>query len=281
MDRHRICALICLLSTSVATADDASRVDFQREIRPILSENCFQCHGPDAKARKADLRLDIAGEALAHDPPLLVAGQPRKSLLWQKISSNDPDVRMPPEDSNRHLTDAQRDLIRRWIAQGGEFRRHWSLVPPVRRPPPIVRTEGPSPTRNAIDTFILDRLHAAGLSMAPAANRRTLLRRLAFDLLGLPPSEHELAVFLSDTGPGAWDRAVDRMLNSPRFGEHMAWNWLVASRYADTNGYQGDRTRVMWPWREWVIGSFNDNLPFDRFTVDQLAGDLVPSATPG
>ena len=281
MDRRSICALICLLSTSVATADDASRVDFQRDIRPILSENCFQCHGPDAKARKSDLRLDIATKALAHDPPLLVAGQPQKSLLWQKVSSNDPDVRMPPEESNRRLTSTQQDLIRRWIAQGGEFRRHWSLVPPVRRPPPTVPTEGPSPARNAVDSFILARQQAAGLSMSPPANRRTLLRRLAFDLLGLPPTEHELAMFLADSQPGAWNRAVDRMLNSPRFGEHMAWNWLVASRYADTNGYQGDRTRVMWPWREWVIGSFNDNLPFDRFTVDQLAGDLVPSATPG
>ena len=141
MDRRSICALICLLSTSVATADDASQVDFQRDIRPILSENCFQCHGPDAKARKSDLRLDIATKALAHDPPLLVAGQPQKSLLWQKVSSNDPDVRMPPEESNRRLTSAQQDLIRRWSAQGGEFRRHWSLVPPVRRPPPTVPTE--------------------------------------------------------------------------------------------------------------------------------------------
>jgi len=281
MDHRPFCALIWLLSAPLAVADDATRVDFQRDIRPILSENCFQCHGPDAKARKAELRLDIADEALAHDPPVLVAGQPEKSLLWQKVSSNDPDERMPPRESNRRLTDAQRHLIRRWIAQGAEFRRHWSLVPPVHRPPPVVRIDGPSPARNAVDAFILTRQQANGLSMSPAADRRTLLRRLAFDLLGLPPTEDELAVFLADTRPGAWSRAVDRLLNSPRFGEHMAWNWLVASRYADTNGYQGDGTRVMWPWREWVIGSFNDNLSFDRFTVDQLAGDLVPSATPG
>ena len=279
MDHRWLCSLICLLPAP-AVADDPTRVDFQRDIRPILSENCFQCHGPDAKARQAKLRLDIAREALARDPVVLVAGQPDKSLIWQRISSSDPDARMPPRDTNRQLTDAQRELIRRWIVQGAEFRGHWSLTPPVRRPPPKPEGEGPAP-RNAVDAFIQARLRVAGLKMSVAANRRTLLRRLTFDLAGLPPTEHELEVFLADTAAGAWNRAVDRLLNSPRFGEHMAWNWLVASRYADTNGYQGDGTRVMWPWREWVIGSFNDNLPFDRFTVDQLAGDLVPDATPG
>ena len=279
MNQHRACLLICLLTAAPASAGNAPAIDFHRDIRPILSQNCFQCHGPDSKARKAELRLDIPREALAHDPPLLVAGQPQQSLIWQRISSSDPDVRMPPRGSNRQLTDAQQQLIRRWIVEGAEFGAHWSLVPPIRRPPPEV--PGSSPARNAVDAFILARLETAGLSMSPVANRRTLLRRVTFDLAGLPPTEDELALFLADTAAGAWNRAVDRLLNSPRFGEHMAWNWLVASRYADTNGYQGDRTRVMWPWREWVIGSFNDNLPFDRFTVDQLAGDLVPRATPG
>jgi hypothetical protein len=270
--------MLFLLLAPVASAADAPRISFPRDIRPILSENCFQCHGPDSKARQSDLRLDIASAALDHDPPVLVAGQPENSAVWQRVSSRDPDVQMPPPDSNRRLTGPQRELIRRWIAQGAEFGDHWSLVPPVRRPPPAIPAADTA--ANAIDAFILAQLRTAGLVMSPTANRRTLLRRLTSDLVGLPPTERELTVYLSDTAPGAWDRAVDRLLNSPRFGEHMAWNWLVASRYADTNGYQGDRTRVMWPWREWVISAFNDNLAFDRFTVDQLAGDLVPRATP-
>ena len=277
MNPRHILPLLFLLATPVTSAEDAAAINFPRDIRPILSENCFQCHGPDARARKGELRLDIAGEALGHDPPVLVAGQPDNSVIWKRISSQDPDVRMPPPGSNRQLTDRQRELIRRWIAEGAEFGDHWSLVPPVRRPPPV-QTTGLG--ANVIDAFILDRLKSAGLTMSPMANRRTLLRRLTFDLVGLPPTEQELTMFLDDTAPGSWNRAVDRLLNSPRFGEHMAWNWLVASRYADTNGYQGDGTRVMWPWREWVISAFNDNLPFNRFTIDQLAGDLVPGTTP-
>ena len=277
MNPRHILPLLFLLATPVTSAEDAAAINFPRDIRPILSENCFQCHGPDARARKGELRLDIAGEALGHDPPVLVAGQPDNSVIWKRISSQDPDVRMPPPGSNRQLTDRQRELIRRWIAEGAEFGDHWSLVPPVRRPPPV-QTTGLG--ANVIDAFILDRLKSAGLTMSPMANRRTLLRRLTFDLVGLPPTEQELTMFLADTAPGSWNRAVDRLLNSPRFGEHMAWNWLVASRYADTNGYQGDGTRVMWPWREWVISAFNDNLPFNRFTIDQLAGDLVPGTTP-
>ena len=277
MNPRHILPLFFLLATPVTSAEDAPAINFPRDIRPILSENCFQCHGPDARARKGELRLDIAGEALGHDPPVLVAGQPDNSVIWKRISSQDPDVRMPPPGSNRQLTDRQRELIRRWIAEGAEFGDHWSLVPPVRRPPPVLTT---GLGANVIDAFILDRLKSAGLTMSPMANRRTLLRRLTFDLVGLPPTEQELTLFLADTAPGSWNRAVDRLLNSPRFGEHMAWNWLVASRYADTNGYQGDGTRVMWPWREWVISAFNDNLPFNRFTIDQLAGDLVPGTTP-
>ena len=277
MNPRHILPLLFLLATPVTSAEDAAAINFPRDIRPILSENCFQCHGPDARARKGELRLDIAGEALGHDPPVLVAGQPDNSVIWKRISSQDPDVRMPPPGSNRQLTDRQRELIRRWIAEGAEFGDHWSLVPPVRRPPPVLTT---GLGANVIDAFILDRLKSAGLTMSPMANRRTLLRRLTFDLVGLPPTEQELTMFLDDTAPGSWNRAVDRLLNSPRFGEHMAWNWLVASRYADTNGYQGDGTRVMWPWREWVISAFNDNLPFNRFTIDQLAGDLVPGTTP-
>ena len=277
MNPRHFLPLLFLLATPVASAEDADAINFPRDIRPILSENCFQCHGPDARARKGELRLDIADEALGHDPPVLVAGQPDNSVVWKRISSQDPDIRMPPPGSNRQLSDRQRELIRRWIAEGAEFGDHWSLVPPVRQQPPVLNTVLGA---NAIDAFILARLKTAGLPMSPMANRRTLLRRLTFDLVGLPPTEHELAMFLADTAPGSWNRAIDRLLNSPRFGEHMAWNWLVASRYADTNGYQGDGTRVMWPWREWVISAFNDNLPFNRFTIDQLAGDLVPGTTP-
>ncbi|MBQ16786.1 MAG: hypothetical protein CMJ65_06635 [Planctomycetaceae bacterium] len=278
MSPLRSLLLFLVASTAPAVAADGPRVDFQRDIRPLLSENCFQCHGPDTRTRQGDLRLDIASEALAHDPPVLVPGQPKASRLWQRITSQDPQVRMPPRDSNRSLTRTQRELIRRWIAEGAEFRAHWSLVSPTRPRPPTFPAN--FLVRNTIDSFILARLRKTRLEFSPVADRRTLLRRLTLDLLGLPPTEKELSRFLADTRPGAWERTVDRLLASPRFGEHMSWNWLVASRYADTNGYQSDGTRMMWPWRAWVIRAFNDNLPFDRFTIEQLAGDLLPRPTP-
>lgn len=267
-----------LVSTVPVAAAEGNRIDFQRDIRPILSDNCFQCHGPDGRARQAKLRLDIAREALSHDPPVLVPGRPEASRLWQRISSDDPDVRMPPKNSNRSLTPVQRRLIREWIAEGAEFQGHWSLTVPARSPPPAL----PDVTgaHNVIDSFILARLHQENLVATPAADPRTLLRRLTLDLTGLPPTEEDLSQFLSDTRPGAWERTVDRLLASPRLGEHMSWNWLTAARYADTNGYQGDGTRVMWPWRTWVIRAFNDNLPFDRFTIEQLAGDQLSKPTP-
>ena len=268
---------LLVLTARVAAAEE-ERVDFQRDIRPILSDNCFQCHGPDARARQAGLRLDIAREALAHDPPVLVPGRPAASRLWKRISSQDADERMPPKKSNRSLTPSQQQLIRRWIAEGAEFRSHWSLVVPTRSPTPVLPTE--TGIRNTIDSFILARLHREGLVSSPAADRRTLLRRVTLDLVGLPPTEDALLRFLSDTRPGAWERVVDRLLASPRLGEHFSWNWLMAARYADTNGYQGDGTRVMWPWRTWVIRAFNDNLPFDRFTIEQLAGDQLAQPTP-
>ena len=185
MNPRHFLPLLFLLATPVASAEDADAINFPRDIRPILSENCFQCHGPDARARKGELRLDIADEALGHDPPVLVAGQPDNSVVWKRISSQDPDIRMPPPGSNRQLSDRQRKLIRRWIAEGAEFGDHWSLVPPVRQPPPVLNTVLGA---NAIDAFILARLKTAGLPMSPRANRRTLLRRLTFVRSGRPAS---------------------------------------------------------------------------------------------
>ena len=249
-------------------------VDFNTQIRPILSENCFQCHGPDENARQADLRLDLE-EAILADPDrgILVRGKPGRSELVRRIMSSDPDQQMPPAESNKSLTKDQRLLLARWVRQGATYQRHWSLVMPVRPTPPANRKQRWA--RNDIDRFILARLESERIQPSPAATRETLLRRLSLDLTGLPPTLTEIDDFLQDTSGEAYASVVERLLESPRFGEHMAWNWLDAARYSDTNGYQGDRTRTMSFWRDWVIEAFNDNMPFDKFTVDQLAGDLL------
>jgi hypothetical protein len=254
-------------------------VEFNRDIRPILSDNCYACHGPDKARRKADLRLDTEEGAFADlgDHRALVPGDPGKSELLRRISSDDEQESMPPKKAGRPLTERQIALVRRWIEQGAKWQKHWSLLPPTKAAPPKVKNR--SWPRNGIDYFVLDRLEHEGLTPAPEADRVTLLRRVTLDLTGLPPTPAEVDAFLGDPSPDAYEKVVDRLLASPHYGERMAIPWLDAARYADTNGYQTDGERVMWRWRDWVIDAYNRNLPFDQFTVEQLAGDLLPHAT--
>ncbi|MCS6851260.1 MAG: DUF1553 domain-containing protein [Gemmataceae bacterium] len=254
-------------------------VEFNRDIRPILSDHCYQCHGPDERQRRAGLRLDTAAEALAPrgGRPALVAGWPERSELYRRITAADPSERMPPASTGRNLNERQMALLRRWIEQGATYQAHWSFLPPRRPSPPPVRD--PRWPRNPIDTFILARLEQEGLTPAPEADRPTLLRRVTLDLTGLPPTPDEIAVALADSSPDWYEKQVDRLLASPRFGERLALRWLEAARYADTNGYQTDGERTMWRWRDWVIDACNRNLPFDQFTIEQLAGDLLPNPT--
>jgi hypothetical protein len=254
-------------------------VRFNRDIRPVLSDKCFHCHGPDAATREADLRLDDPASALAERDGyrVIVPGDLEASELYRRITSTDEYERMPPVDSGRTLTAAQRALLKQWIEQGAEYQPHWSFVTPARPPlPEVAKTEWP---RSAIDYFVLARLEREGLAPSPEAERHTLIRRVTLDLTGLPPTPEEVQAFLADPSPDAYEALVDRLLASPRYGEHMAVNWLDAARYADTHGYLFDTARSMWRWRDWVIGAFNRNLPFDQFTVEQLAGDLLENPT--
>lgn len=267
-------------AATATTQASAPTLQFNRDIRPILSDNCFACHGFDAKTRKAGLRLDVAEGAFAPAKSGKVAvqpGNPAASELLTRILTTDADDLMPPADSHKQLTAEQKDLIRRWIEQGAPYQKHWSFEPPVHHPPPNL-TKGPQPL-NAVDRFIASRLEREGLAPSPEAPRETLIRRITFDLTGLPPTPEETQAFLADTAPGAYERLVDRLLNSPRYGEQMARHWLDVARYADTHGLHLDNERQMWAWRDWVVRSFNDNQPFDAFTIDQIAGDLLPSPT--
>jgi hypothetical protein len=253
-------------------------VEFNRHIRPILSDHCFVCHGPDAKNRKAKLRLDNEKDAFAErdDYHILVPGKPADSELYRRISSTDPTERMPPRKAEKPLTPKQIDLIRRWIEQGAKWQGHWSLIAASRPPAPRVEDAWP---RNAIDRFVLARMREHGLKPSPEADRRTLIRRLSFDLTGLPPTPAEVDAFLADQAADAYEQVVDRLLASKHYGERMAQYWLDVVRYADTGGYHSDNHRDVYPYRDYVIAAFNDNLPFDRFTVEQIAGDLLPNPT--
>ncbi|MCA9247833.1 MAG: PSD1 domain-containing protein [Planctomycetales bacterium] len=263
----------------VAEAGAEEPVQYGRDVLPILSNACFHCHGPDAAQREADLRLDTREGATADlgGYRAVVAGNLEESELWQRIQSDDDDERMPPVDSVVQLQPEQIATLRRWIEQGAPFEGHWAFAAPVRPAVPQVATS--DWVRNPIDAFVLARLEREQLRPMPPADRETLLRRVVLDLTGLPPSPAETAAFLADQQPLAYERQVDRLLKSPHYGERMAWDWLDAARYADSNGYQGDRERTMWPWRDWVVKAMNDNLPYDQFTIWQLAGDLLPQAT--
>ncbi len=272
-------ALACLLRPAGAPAAEPGRVEFNRDIRPILSDNCFTCHGPDNNLRKAKLRLDVEKDAggIHGGASVLVPGKPAESELFTRLISDDPEERMPPAKTNKRLSKAQIELIRHWVEQGAKYQGHWSLLPPEMHAIPAV-TDRAWP-RDTIDAFVLARLEKEGLRPAPEADRRTLIRRLSFDLLGLPPTAAEVEAFVADQRPDAYEKLVDRLLTSKHFGERMALYWLDLVRFADTGGYHSDNHRDLALYRDWVIDAFNNNLPFDRFTTCQLAGDLVPGAT--
>jgi hypothetical protein len=254
------------------------KITFNRDIRPILAAHCLRCHGPDPGARKADLRLD--DEAGAHKDRggyrAVVPGKPEESELFRRVTAHEEAGRMPPGKTPRPSA-AEVALLRRWIEEGARYEKHWAFLPPIQRAVPNVRmTSWP---RGPVDHFVLARLEAEGLAPAPEADRATLVRRVTLDLTGLPPTPGEVDDFLADALPGAYERVVERLLASPHYGERMALEWLDAARYADSGGYQGDIFRTPWPWRDWVITAFNRNRPFDQFTVEQVAGDLLPCAT--
>jgi hypothetical protein len=250
-------------------------ISYNRDIRPILSENCFACHGPDSAARKAKLRLDRREEAITAG--VIVPGEPDNSPLVERIFAAEASERMPPPKSHKKLTQAQKQLLKTWIAGGAAYEPHWSFIPPRR--PPLPPMQNAAWVRNPIDRFVLAELEKAGLAPAPEADRRTLARRLSLDLTGLPPAPAEVDRFVNDPAPDAYERFVDRLLASPHWGEHRGRYWLDAARYADTHGIHFDNFREIWAYRDWVIQAFNRNLPFDQFTLDQLAGDLFPDRT--
>jgi len=256
-------------------------IDFSAQIRPILAENCFKCHGPDDAARKSKLRLDrpeTAMQPAKSGKRAIVPGKPDESELISRITAADPDDRMPPADTKKTLSTAQKELLRNWIAAGAKYKEHWAFVAP-RRPalPKVKQKDWP---KNAIDYFVLARLEQEGLRPSPPADRYTLVRRLYLDLIGLPPTPEEADAFVHDTSPHACEKLVDRLLASAHYGERWGRRWLDLARYADTNGYEKDRPRSMWPYRDWVINALNADMPFDQFTIDQIAGDLLPNATP-
>jgi mono/diheme cytochrome c family protein len=271
---------VALLASAALNADEA-KLNFGRDIQPILADNCFACHGPDVHQRKAKLRLDTRTGALAElrsGGHAIVPGKPDESVLLERITDDNPARHMPPKKSGKNLTPAQIDLLRRWIAEGATYTTHWAFVPPMRHALPKVRSHAQW-ARNPIDAFILARLEREGLQPSPEADRTTLIRRVTLDLTGLPPTPAEVDAFLADTSPNAYEEVVDRLLKSPRYGEHMARFWLDAARYGDTHGLHLDNYREMWPYRDWVIKAFNDNKPYDQFLTEQLAGDLLPDAT--
>jgi hypothetical protein len=269
-----------VLALALASAASPARADrpieFNRDIRPILADACFRCHGLDARARKAGLRLDAPEGAFAirKGTTAIKPGDLKASAVWLRITSEDPDEVMPPPHSKKSLSAAQKETIRQWIEQGAKYQKHWSFEP-IRRP--AVPNSGAG---TPIDAFLLDRLRRTGLSARPEADRETLIRRVAFALTGLPPTAAEVETFLADTDPNAYERMVDRYLASPRYGEEMARHWLDVVRYGDTHGLHLDNERNLWLYRDWVVRSFNRNLPFDQFTIHQLAGDLLPNPTP-
>ena len=260
-----------------AHAVAAERVEFNRDIRPIFSDTCFACHGPDENKMKGKLRLDSLAAAQRggkSGDAAIVPGHPEKSAVMKRLTTQDTDDHMPPADFHKVLSKAQVETVRLWIEQGAEYQGHWAFQIPKKPTLPSIPAGG-----NAIDAFLAKNLATKGLTPNAEAPKATLLRRAALDLTGLPPTDADLQSFLSDSSADAWSKAIDRLMASPHYGENMAMQWLDFARYADSNGFQSDTQRTMWPYRDWVIKAFNDNKPFDQFTVEQLAGDLLPAAT--
>jgi hypothetical protein len=271
--------LIGSAAVTKPTAPAKPKVDFDRDVRPIISENCFACHGPDTSKRLGGLRLDTPDgiyKKLDSGNIAVVPNNPKASALWQRVSAKSA-IQMPPPTFNKHLTSPQIATLKAWIEQGGHYAQHWAFVKPVRPALPAVKHTWWA--RNPIDKFLLARMEQNGLCPSPEADKATLIRRVTFDLTGMPPTLPEIDAFLADKSPDAYEKVVDRLLASPRYGERMALAWLDLARYADTHGYHIDSQRDMWRWRDWVIDAYNRNLPYDQFTVQQLAGDLLPNAT--
>lgn len=281
----RCCLLLWLIAVSAQAVEPATgnKIEFNRDIRPILAEVCFQCHGPDPGSRKADLRLDREENVFAAENPLVVRGKPEASPLYQRITSADADEVMPPPKAHKQLQPGQKELLKRWIAEGAPWQAHWAFIAPVRPPLPEVKHQ--SWVKNPLDQFILAKLEAGGLTPAEEASPEALCRRIYLDVIGLPPSPAQLAEFVAayrNSKPGQPDPVaalVDQLFQSPQYGEHRARYWLDAARYGDTHGLHFDNYREMWPYRDWVIQAFNRNQPFDQFTLEQLAGDLLPNPT--
>lgn len=256
------------------------KIDYNRDIRPILADKCFKCHGQDPKAVQAGLNLSersSATQPLKDRKTAIVPGNPESSELMRRVKATDPDDIMPPPQSHKTLSPEDKAILQRWIAEGAEYKPHWAFVPPIRPAlPPVRNANWP---RNDIDRFILARIEEEGLQPSSQADKETLIRRASLDLTGLPPTLKELDDFLKDASPNAYEKVVDRLLASPRYGERMAMDWLDGARYADSNGYQADFERYQYRWRDWVINAFNANMPFDEFTIEQIAGDMLPNAT--
>ncbi|MEO1996910.1 MAG: DUF1549 domain-containing protein, partial [Planctomycetaceae bacterium] len=282
MSHHFVFAILPVFAALLMSVSGraANRIQFNRDIRPILANNCYQCHGPDAKARQAGLRLDHRESATAKlesGETAITATDPQQSAIIQRINSTDPEHQMPPPDSGKQLTPAQRRLLATWIQQGASYQQHWAFTRPVA--PEIPHVQRDHWPRNPIDHFVLSHLEQRRGTASDQAPRHVLVRRVALDLTGLPPTPREVDRFLGDNSASAYENMVDRYLASPHFGEHMAVHWLDLARYADSNGYQYDTERQQWIWRDWVIDAYNRNLPFNTFTIAQLAGDLLPQAT--
>ena len=260
-----------LASHSYAHAQgESGAIDFARDIRPLLSDRCFTCHGPDAGQREADLRLDLHSDATEY---AIVPGNAEESPVIERIFSDDPDLVMPPPAAKLELTDTEKLLLKRWVDSGAEYDEHWSFKRVTKPELPV------NSTTEAIDYLIRERLKSRGLSPNQEADKFTLLRRATLDLTGLPPTMEEIQAFMDDPAPDAYEKLVDRLLASEQYGERMATDWLDVARYADTYGYQNDRFRPMWPWRDWVVEAFNQNLSYDQFISWQIAGDLMANAT--
>ena len=283
---HRLLCLIASLAglpcVAVVSADQP--VDFNRDVRPILSNKCFSCHGPDEGTREAGLRLDdskVATKPLESGRVAIVPGIPEKSELIRRIVAADDDERMPPADSGKSLTAAEIATLRQWVREGSHYALHWSYVKPAGVAPPALPEKWQEWPRNDIDRFALSAMIAHNLEPSPEADRYTLVRRVFLDLTGLPPSVDEVDQFVKDTDPQAYEKLVDNLLHRSSYGEHWARAWLDLARYADSAGYADDPPRTIWAYRDWVIKAINDNQPFDQFTIDQIAGDLLPNPTEG